>query len=331
MISSSSHRAGRAASALRHALLFTSLALTGVAGIAQDNPANKASLAPLTLDTAVARAIDQHPRLRAAQRGLEASDGAVLQSKARPNPALSYSQEDTSRDKRTTTVQWTQMLEIGGKRDARMRAAARGRDVAEAELDAAKANLVADVRLAFFGLLVAQQREVLAGQTLDIARSAREAASKRVAAGKAAPLEANRASVAESSAELEQAQAQAAKRVARQQLQALIGEGGPVFGDAQGKLDALPTVPEIGVLQSRLEQSPSIQQARFTVEQSRATADLERAKRIPDPTVSLGMKRAQETGNQLVVGVSIPCLCSIPIEEISCKPSAWLTKLKSAC
>ncbi|KGG82335.1 transporter [Comamonas thiooxydans] len=198
------------------------------------------------------------------------------------------------------------MLEIGGKRDARMRAAARGRDVAEAELDAAKANLVADVRLAFFGLLAAQQREVLAGQTLDIARSAREAASKRVAAGKAAPLEANRASVAESSAELEQAQAQAAKRVARQQLQALIGEGGPVFGDAQGKLDALPTVPEIGVLQSRLEQSPSIQQARFTVEQSRATADLERAKRIPDPTVSLGMKRAQETGNQLVVGVSIP-------------------------
>jgi cobalt-zinc-cadmium efflux system outer membrane protein len=189
---------------LRHALLFTSLALTGVAGIAQDNPVNKASLAPLTLDTAVA-AIDQHPRLRAAQRGLEASDGAVLQSKARPNPELSYSQEDTSRDKRTTTVQWTQMLEIGGKRDARMRAAARGRDVAEAELDAAKANLVADVRLAFFGLLVAQQREVLAGQTLDIARSAREAASKRVAAGKAAPLEANRASVAESSAELEQA------------------------------------------------------------------------------------------------------------------------------
>ena len=137
MISSSSHRAGRAASALRHALLSTSLALTGVAGIAQDNPANKASLAPLTLDTAVARAIDQHPRLRAAQRGLEASDGAVLQSKARPNPVLSYSQEDTSRDKRTTTVQWTQMLEIGGKRDARMRAAARGRDVAEAELDAA--------------------------------------------------------------------------------------------------------------------------------------------------------------------------------------------------
>ena len=306
MISSSSHRTSRVADALRHALLFTSLALTGVAAIAQDTSVNKASLTPLTLDTAVERAIDQHPRLRAAQRGLEASDGAVLQSKARPNPELSYSQEDTSRDKRTTTVQWNQMLEIGGKRDARMRAAARGRDVAEAELDAAKANLVADVRLAFFGLLVAQQREVLAGQTLDIARSAREAASKRVAAGKAAPLEANRASVAESSAELEQAQAQAAKRVARQQLQALIGGGGPVFGDAQGQLDALPPVPDIGSLQSRLEQSPSIQQARFTVEQSRATADLERAKRIPDPTVSLGMKRAQETGNQLVVGVSIP-------------------------
>ena len=36
-------------------------------------------------------------------------------------------------------------------------------------------------------------------------------------------------------------------------------------------------------------------------------AELERAKRLPDPSVSLGMKRAQEVGrNQLVVGISVP-------------------------
>lgn len=306
MILSSSHRTGFVAVALRQAVLLASLGMTGVASIAQENPVNAVSLTPLTLDTAVARAIDQHPRLRAAQRGLEAGDGAVLQSRARPNPELSYTQEDTNRATRTTTVQWNQTLEIGGKREARMRAAERGRDFAQAELEAAKANLVADVRLAFFGLLAAQQRSTLATQTLDIARSAREAAAKRVAAGKAAPLEENRARVAESGAQLEQAQAQAAQRVARQQLQSLMGEAAPAFGEAQGALDTLPVVPEASVLQQRMEQAPVLQQARFTVEQSRATADLERAKRIPDPTVSLGMKRAQETGNQVVFGVSIP-------------------------
>lgn len=306
MIFSSPHRKSGVTDALRHVVLVACLGLTSMGTVAQENPASAVSLTPLTLDMAIARAIEQHPRLRSAQRGLEAEDGAVLQSRARPNPELSYSQEDTKKAARTTTVQWSQKLEIGGKREARMRAAERGRDLAQAELEAAKANLVADVRLAFFDLLAGQQRSVLAAQTLEIARSAREAASKRVAAGKAAPLEENRARVAEAGAQLEKAQAQATQRVARQKLHTFMGEAASAFGDAQGALDALPVVPEATVLQQRLEQTPAIQQARFTLEQARATADLERAKRLPDPTVSLGMKRAQETGNQIVFGVSIP-------------------------
>jgi len=188
-----------------------------------------------------------------------------------------------------------------------MRAAEKGRNVAQAELVAEKANLVADVRMAFMGLLAAQKRSDLATQTLDIARSAREAAAKRVAAGKAAPLEENRALVAESSAQLEQAQAQAAQRVARQQMQAFMGGADQTFGDAQGVLDALPEVPNALALQEGLEQAPALLQARSTLEQNRATADLESAKRMPDPTVSLGVKRAQEMArNQIVFGVSIP-------------------------
>ncbi|MGL4615870.1 MAG: TolC family protein [Shewanella sp.] len=261
----------------------------------------------MTLNVAVSQALDQHPRLRAAQRGLEASEGVLLQSRARPNPELSYSQEDTRSTTRTSTVQLNQMLEIGGKRSARMRVAEKGREVAQAELGAERANLVADVRMAFMGLLAAQQRSALASQTLDIARSAREAAGKRVAAGKAAPLEENRARVAESGAQLEQAQAQAALRVARQQMQTFLGDTTSAFGEAQGALDALPAVPDALVLQERLEQAPSLLQARSTLEQSRATADLESAKRVPDPTVSLGVKRAQEMArNQIVFGVSIP-------------------------
>ena len=47
--------------------------------------------------------------------------------------------------------------------------------------------------------------------------------------------------------------------------------------------------------------------AQQAVFQARSVAELERAKRLPDPSVSLGMKRAQEVGrNQLVVGISVP-------------------------
>ncbi|MCO5340157.1 TolC family protein, partial [Delftia tsuruhatensis] len=122
---------------------------------------------PLDLQQALALALDGNPGLRAARQALAATEGAVLQSQARPNPELAWSQEDTRRSTRTLTVQLNQTLEVGGKREARMRVAERGRDLARAELAGAEAALRADVGAAFFGVLAAQQRVVLAGQTLE--------------------------------------------------------------------------------------------------------------------------------------------------------------------
>ena len=295
------------------------LAVTAALSAAQAESANAvavdtapAGAAPaLSLPQALDLALVHNPGLRAARQALAASEGAVLQSQARPNPELAYSQEDTRSSTRSVTLQWNQTVEVGGKRAARMRVAERGRDVAQAELAAAEATLRADVRAAFFGLLAAQQRVSLAGQTLDIARSAREAAAKRVAAGKIAPLEETKARVAESGAQLELAQAQSGLRVARSQMKALWGEALRPFGEAMGEgsggVDALPEVPALETLQQRLEQAPALLRARQALAQSRATAELERARRLPDPTLSLGVKRATEVGrNQLVVGVSVP-------------------------
>lgn len=265
------------------------------------------ALPALTLDQAMALALENNPDLRAARQALAASEGSVLQSRTRPNPDLSYQQEDTRRATRTVTMQWNQTVEIGGKRAARMRVAERGRDVAHADLAGAEAALRADVRAAFYGLLAAQQRVDLSGQTLEIARNVREAAAKRVAAGKIAPLEETRARVAESGAQLELGRAQSALRVARGQMQALWGDAVRPFGEADGAVDDLPGVPSLASLQQRMEQAPVLLSARQTLEQRRAAADLESARRIPDPTLSLGVKRATEVGrNQLVVGISVP-------------------------
>ena len=138
---------------------------------------------PLSLEKALELAFEHNPTLRAAQHAVAASEGGVLQSRTRPNPELSYLQEDTRSSTRTSTLQWNQPIEIGGKRDARMRVAERGRDLAQAELAATQAALQADVSTAFFSLLAAQQRVALSRQTLEIATNAREAAARRVAAG----------------------------------------------------------------------------------------------------------------------------------------------------
>ena len=67
-----------------------------------------------------------------------------------PNPVLSAQVEDTRyRDTRTTTVQISQPLELGGKRSARIAAAERARDLAMAELNAKRAEIRATVDAAF--------------------------------------------------------------------------------------------------------------------------------------------------------------------------------------
>ncbi|MES7756258.1 TolC family protein, partial [Cutibacterium acnes] len=164
----------------------------------------------------------------------------MIQSRARSNPELAYSQEDPRRETRSMTLQWNQSIEIGGKREARMKAAEHGRELARAELEAAQAGLRADVRTAFANVRAGQHRVQLHQKTLESAGSARDAAAKRVLAGKVAPLEETKARVAESSAELALAQARSGLRVARQQLAALWGAQPAAFGSAVGELAQLP-------------------------------------------------------------------------------------------
>ena len=269
--------------------------------------AASATVNALTLSTALTLAMQHNPSLRAARQGLAASEGAVLQSQARPNPEISIGQEDTRRETRSTSLQWNQPIEIGGKRAARMQVAEHGRQLAQAELDLAQATLRADVRAAFVNLLAAQERVGLAQHTLQIAAQARDAASKRVQAGKSAPLEETKARVAESSAQLALSQAQSGQRTARQQLAMFWGAAASSLGAAQGQIHQLPALPSSIELLSKIEQSPQMARVQQVFLQSKSVAELERAKRLPDPSVSLGVKRAQEVGrNQLLLGISVP-------------------------
>ena len=269
--------------------------------------ASSAALPAVTLQTALAQAMAQNPSLRAAQQAVAASEGAMIQSRARPNPELAFSQEDTRRETRSSSLQWNQAIEIGGKRAARMKVAEHGVELARAELDTARAALRADVRAAFVNLLAAQQRVQLNGKTLQIAAQARDAAGKRVIAGKAAPLEETKAQVAESSAQLALNQAQSGLRVARQQLALLWGGSGLAVGEAMGDMVQLPQLPPQEQLLQKIEHSAQVVRAQQVFLQAQSTVELERAKRLPDPTVSVGVKRAEEAGrNQLLLGVSIP-------------------------
>ncbi|WP_431262204.1 TolC family protein [Roseateles chitinivorans] len=261
----------------------------------------------LTLSAAIDRALTAHPRLRAAAFELEAAEGAVQQAALPPNPTLGLEQEDTRRETRTVTVLLSQPLEIGGQRAARTALARRGRDLSQAELDALRAELRADVVQAFFAALVAQERVVAADESVRIAGGGADATARRVSAGKLAPNDETRARVAEATARIERRQAQADQLAARHALAAAVGMDQAAIGALDGAAASLPTLPGEAEVARRLADAPALRRARLEVERAQAAYELERARRIPDVTVTLGAKRAQEIGrNQAVIGLSMP-------------------------
>ncbi|MBA3623994.1 MAG: TolC family protein [Methylibium sp.] len=277
------------------------------------SPARAASVenaAPMTLQRALDLAMSTNADLSAAARELQAAQGPVLQGGARPNPSLSYLMEDTRRATRTTTFQLDQPIELGGKRAARIDAAERGRDIAAADLSATRADLRASVVLAFYEVLLAQERVELARDSVGLAGRASDAAGKRVQAGKISPVEETRARVAESAARLEAAQAQGELTLSRQRLSATWGNASPRFVRAEpttGAATDLPAVPTPQALSARLLVSPTLRRARIEVQRRKALSVLERANRVPDVTVSLGVKRDEQLGrDQAVIGLSVP-------------------------
>lgn len=268
--------------------------------------ASRLTLAPLSLGVAWNAAMARSPTLAAAQREVEAAQGALMQAGVYQNPSLDLEVEDLRSGNRTTTVTWNQPLDLSGKRSARVAAAEHALEATRVLRASREAQLKADVTATFLSTLLSQERVRLAQESLAIARSGSLAASKRVQAGKVSPLEETRSKVAEANVRLELVQAQGELSAQLQELRALLA-GGVAFDLLDGNALQLPSLPSIDILQDRVGQSPAIRQAQLETRRLSALADLEQAKRTPDLSFSLGLQRSQQGGpSTAIVGVSIP-------------------------
>lgn len=288
-------------------LLALPLAAWAQTSLESGAPRASEPAAPLTLKAAQELALGANPELSAAGRELEALEATIVQAQIRPNPEFSTLIEDTRRETRTTTLQLNQPIELGGKRAARIGAAERGRDAASLELDATRAEIRSAVTAAFFDVLVAQERLRLTQASVELAQRATGAASRRVTAGKVSPVEETRARVAEAGVRIESTLAASELATARKRLAGIWGNSSPRFERAEGDAESLPPLPALADLNMRLATSPNLLWARIEVERRQALAEVERSRRIPDLTVSLGAKRNEELGrDQAILGVSIP-------------------------
>ena len=117
----------------------------------------------LTIQEAVARAIERGPASAAAAARFQAADANVDQARALPNPELAVEGENflgtgqyRSFESLETTFSVSQTVEIGGKRGARVRAAEADRTAAQYGLSATELELAKQVKFAFTEAVAAE-------------------------------------------------------------------------------------------------------------------------------------------------------------------------------
>jgi cobalt-zinc-cadmium efflux system outer membrane protein len=258
----------------------------------------------LTLRQATAFALARNPELAALSREVRAREGAVVQAAARPNPFLETSVEDFAGtglargfSASQTTVQVGQLFELGGKRPARTRAAARGVDLGRREYDARRNAIRGQVAETFVDVLTAQERQVLTADVVRLAERVTSTVTERVRAGKVAPIEETRARAALASTRLDLDRVRRELEAARRRLAATWGSDDPHFDAVEGTLDVSITVPSREQLAARLSQNPELARWDAEVLQRRAALEVEESKRVPDVALSGGPRWLNLTGD----------------------------------
>jgi len=268
----------------------------------------------LRLRDALAAALLANPGLAARSYEIRAREAAVLQAGRLHNPTLSVEVEDVlgsgnfaGAREAQTTIRLSQLVELGGKRAARVRLATAEQRLAGFDYEDERIEVFTRTVDAFVEVLAAQERLRLADEALEVARAVHGVARRRVAKGVASPAEEIRAGVAVDTASVAREHADHELETARTALAALWGGIEARFDRAEGDLSSLPEPPPLAELQRRAATSPDL--ARWVAELEIRDAALAsaRSQRIPDVTVSAGPRHlAAEDEAALVLGVSLP-------------------------
>jgi cobalt-zinc-cadmium efflux system outer membrane protein len=269
---------------------------------------------PITLQKALAWTLTKNPQLDVFSLEQRVREARALQSGLLPNPQLEILVEDVAGSGNfngfggsQTTLQLSQLIELGGKRTARLRANDLKGKLAGWDYETKRMDVLTQVAKAYTDVLKAQQHVLLAKSLMGLGEKFLNAVKERVKAGKVASLEQTKAEISLSSISIQLAKEKRELKVARRNLSSLWGNAEPQFESALGDFFAIAPVPPLEQLMPRLTGNPDLKRWALELEQRQAVVDNELSKRIPNLKLLGGFRRIEETDdNALVFGISIP-------------------------
>jgi outer membrane protein, heavy metal efflux system len=269
---------------------------------------------PLTLPDAIRRALDRNPELLGFEYRLRVADARVGESGLAPATSVGVLVEDAAGsgarrgfDSAQTTLSLSRVIELGGKRDARVAAAEAGRDRVRTERAARQLDVTAEVARRFIETLHERELVRLAAEVLRQSEVTRDAVDRRVRAALAPSAELARADVRVAQATLDLEHAEHELQTARVFLAAAMGERQVGFTEALGDLYALEDPAPLDDLLARVESTPDF--AAFVDDARLRDAEMRLAllQRRPDLRAEIGVRRYEDTGDTaLIAGISVP-------------------------
>ena len=300
-------------------LPLTAANLRGAVG-GQASTASDSSLignkAILGLNDVLKLALDRNPQLSAARSKIVVRQAQAQQVALLPNPTLSVQLQNVGVSESAfpdegleATLFLQQVIELGGKRghrgsvhDSRVRAA-------EADMDIARLQVIADTTVAFIDALAQQQALGIAEEKTQLAEELLRAVRLLVKKGAISGAEIPRAEVEVLLQKSETRRKGRALRESFVRLATMWGAEDFAYSRLRGNLEIQGDVPTWPRLVSMLERSPQQERWDVEIEQSQFAVKLENARRIPNIQLGVGPKyfdSNDEWGLQLGLSMALP-------------------------
>jgi cobalt-zinc-cadmium efflux system outer membrane protein len=326
-------RLGRRASAvvvMVRAVVFATVLLTSVSGQpANPNPAPGAATnvpaQTLSLDQAKEIAFEKNWDLLAAKSGIDSAAAQLIVAKEFPNPTASISTAQIGTYENSTVLGndlWhrsydtifavNQLIEIAGKRHDRQMAARAGILGAKARFYDAKRTLDQGVTKAYIAALLAEDKVGILNESSHLLRHEADIAGARFKAGDISDSDKKQIEINAEQYELQAKSAEAAAVQARIAVEILMGVPQPKGNYlSAGSLHDLVEAPLPSAAKSGPEAArPDVLAAEADLKGAKANLQLQKAIRIPDPTILIQYEHEPPGGgppmDTVGIGVSFP-------------------------
>ncbi len=267
---------------------------------------------PLTLQDCLDLALARNPLVLSSAEAIRGAEARISQAREFPQPALTLDSDLQPRlfDFGRSGESYFgvgQLVEFPGKRSLRGRIAGRERDELSSDFDLLKLDLSFQVKEAFYGLLLAQEKIKHAQQDLDLARDFLDKAELKHASGEIAEVEVLRARVEAAKAANAVRVAENERRLAAAGLNFLLARRTSEPLEIRGQMKRDFTALDLEDLERRaLASRPELRRIRSSIEKEGLKKTQGYLSYMPDFDLGISSHRIAGTSRTWDLTLTVP-------------------------